>query len=196
VKRVALALALLLVPLGCGGSAGEPGPTNAEGGSRAESSAGSGPRTAAIYASVIRQLVTKDHTFGGGDPGFKVIYVMDGVIDGAGDLDGHVAESAKEPFSPTIKAELKRALSDLPPVEFVATRDAVVIGTKAGAAPGHVRNGGVLISLGPIAGGGTKVEVGNSLWISGLAGQWLTYVLESRDEAWRVVGTTGPVAIS
>jgi hypothetical protein len=55
---------------------------------------------------------------------------------------------------------------------------------------------GVLLSLGPIEGNATKVEVGNSLWINGLAGQWLTYVLETRGDTWRVTGTAGPMAIS
>jgi hypothetical protein len=142
--------------------------------------------------------VTKDHTFGGADPGFKVVYVMDGVVKGAGDVDGNVDESdPAEPFGDDVKAGLRTALGgDLPPIEFVSERSSVVVGTNSGKAPGHVKNEGVLISLGPIAGSGTKVEVGNSLWINGLAGQWQTYVLKARDGAWKVAGTTGPVAIS
>ena len=190
-----MALALLLVvPLACGGEGNEPGtsartPTGASVDSQTT-------RSAAIYASVIRQLVTKDHTFGGADPGFKVVYVMDGVIDSAGDVGAPVVESAGKAFTEPLKAELRRALSDLPPVEFVGRRDSVVVGSKGGASPGHVKNRGVLITLGPIEVSGTSVRVGNTLWISGLAGRWQTYVLERRGSAWSVTGTTGPVAIS
>jgi hypothetical protein len=59
-----------------------------------------------------------------------------------------------------------------------------------------VKNGGVLISLGSIEPDGKRVEVETSLWINGLAGQWLTYVLEQKDGSWAVTGTTGPMAIS
>jgi hypothetical protein len=121
---------------------------------------------------------------------------MDGVVKGAGDLDGSVADGPAEAFSETVKAELNAALADLPPLRFVASRDSVVVGTKGGSSPGYVKKGGVLLSLGPIEGDGNRVEVGNSLWISGLAGQWLTYVLGVRDGVWRVSGTAGPIAIS
>jgi hypothetical protein len=198
VKRLALAVILILIPLGCGSEANEP--DSASPGSQPEGTGTSDlvPRETVIYAAVIRQLVTKDHTFGGADPGFRVVYVMDGVVKGAGDVDGNVDESdPAEPFGDDVKAGLRTALGgDLPPIEFVSERSSVVVGTNSGKAPGHVKNEGVLISLGPIEGSGTKAEVGNSLWINGLAGQWQTYVLEARDGAWKVAGTTGPVAIS
>lgn len=196
-KRLALALILILIPLGCGSEASEP--DSASPGSQPEGSdsAGQLPRETPVYAAVIRQLVTKDHTFGGADPGFKIVYVMDGVVAGAGKIDGNVEESdPAHPFGDDVKAGLRTTLGDLPPIEFVSERSSAVAGTNSGKAPGHVKNEGVLISLGPIEGSGTKVEVGNSLWISGLAGQWQTYVLEARDGSWKVAGTTGPVAIS
>jgi hypothetical protein len=196
-KRLALALLLVVIPLGCGSEAREPDSASPGNESEGTDSADQLPRETAVYAAVIRQLVTKDHTFGGADPGFKIVYVMDGVVAGAGDVDGNVDESdPAEPFGDDVKAGLRTALGDLPPIEFVSERSSVVVGTDSGKAPGHVKNEGVLISLGPIEGSGTKVEVGNSLWINGLAGQWQTYVLKARDGAWKVAGTTGPVAIS
>jgi len=197
VKRLALALILILVPLGCGSEANEPDSASPGSQTEGKGSAGQLPRETSVYAAVIRQLVTKDHTFGGGDPGFEIVYVMDGVVAGAGKIDGNVDESdPAQPFGDEVKAELLGALEDLPPIEFVSERSSVVVGTNSGKAPGYVKNKGVLISLGPIEGSGTKAEVGNSLWISGLAGQWQTYVLEARDGSWKVAGTTGPVAIS
>jgi hypothetical protein len=196
-KRLALALMLILIPLGCGSEAEELDSASPGNQPEGTDSAGQLSRETSVYAAVIRQLVTKDHTFGGADPGFKVVYVMDGVVAGAGKVDGNVEESdPAQPFGDEVKAGLLSALEDLPPIEFVSQRSSVVVGTNSGTAPGSVKNSGVLISLGPIEGNGTKIEVGNSLWISGLAGQWLTYVLQARDGAWKVVGTTGPVAIS
>jgi hypothetical protein len=155
-------------------------------------------RDALIYAAVVRQLVTKDHTFGGGDPGFKVVYIVDGVVEGAEDSMKTLDElDPKRPFGHDLKDGVRflSAAADLPDVEFVPERDAVVVGAGS-AGPGHVKNEGVLITLGPIEGSGKRVEVGNSLWINGLAGQWLTYVLELQDDVWRITGTTGTVAIS
>lgn len=190
-----LALAVLV---GCGGGSDEsqeptPGATDS-----GESAADSINRSAAIYAAVVRQLVTKDHTFGGADPGFKVVYVLDGVVvDAADPSKSPNAHDPKEPFSHDVKDRVRflSTLAELPSVEFVASRHSVVAGASS-SSPGQVKNGGVLISLGPIESDGKRVEVETSLWINGLAGQWLTYVLEQKDGSWAVTGTTGPLAIS
>jgi hypothetical protein len=188
----------LAVSVGCGGGSDESQqPTPGARDSR-EPAAKSSNRSAAIYAAVVRQLVTKDHTFGGADPGFKVVYVLDGVVvDAADPSKPPSAHDPKEPFSHDVKDGVRflSTLADLPPVEFVASRHSVVAGASA-SSPGEVKNGGVLISLGSIEPDGKRVEVETSLWINGLAGQWLTYVLEQKDGSWAVTGTTGPTAIS
>jgi hypothetical protein len=151
---------------------------------------GEAERTVAIYASVIRQLVTKDHTFGGADPGFKAVYVIDGPVKGAGDpyttVDALVSET---PFGPDVKEGLRTALAELPPLTFVQDRRSVITA-------GHVINHGVLLTLGPILGAGPDVKVSNNLWIGNVGGQWLTYVLKKAGAGWKVMGTDGPVAIS
>ena len=154
-------------------------------------------RTAAIYASIVRQLVTKDHTFGRADPGFKKVFVLDGAVAGA--ENPFLTRNDRHPdhlFRPTVKQRMADRLVDLPPLVFVSRRSAAVVGAKPGVSPGHVANGGVLLTLGPIEGEGSKVQVGANLWINGLAGHWLRYVAELRGGGWRVIGTTGPVAIS
>lgn len=196
-KHLAFLLLLLgSVAAGCGGASdpavGRPDPSS----SGVMQPAGT-ERTAAIYASVIRQLVTKDHTFGGGDPGFEMVYVLDGAVEGAEDPllkleDRH----PDQPFPTALKERVTETLVDLPPTSFVARRSDVVAGAKAGASPGRVTNHGVLLTLGPIEGGGDKVQVGANLWIDGLAAHWLTYVVKLRGDEWQVTGTTGPVAIS
>lgn len=198
-KRLAIALLIpALLTLGCGES-------DRQGGVSAATVETSVPppsqaaveRTAEIYAAVIRQLVTKDHTFGRVDPGFEVIFVLDGAVEGAEDsmktTDEYVPD---ERFGDDIKARLKEKLADLPPIVFVTERSSVIEGERGGSAPGHVVDDGVLLTLGPIVGDERRVEVGSNLWIDGLAGFWATYVVEHRGTEWTVAGTTGTVAIS
>jgi hypothetical protein len=197
---VLAAASALMVPLGCdAGSEESKQPTTPGAIDSGGADAKSTDRAPAIYAAVVRQLVTKDHTFGGADPGFDVVYVLDGVVEDAADPSKRAtAHDPEEPFSHDVRdgVRMLSTLADLPPVEFVAERHSVVAGTRGGSSPGHVKNGGVLISLGPIEPKGKRVNVEASLWINGLAGEWLTYVLEERDGTWKVTGTTGPMAIS
>jgi hypothetical protein len=46
----------------------------------------------------------------------------------------------------------------------------------------------VLITLGPIPGDQGNIRVPKSWWMNGLAGQWLTYVLDQQESAWKVTG--------
>ena len=154
-------------------------------------------REGAIYSAVIRQLVRKDNTFGSAPTSFKVVYVLDRPIEGAADPDAQATTGgSQEGFSEELKAAVLARLADLPPVKFVPSRSSAVVGERAGSSPGHVRAGGVLITLGPIVREEDKVRVANSWWMNGLAGQWLTYVLEEQGTAWKVNGVSGPIAIS
>jgi hypothetical protein len=181
---------LVIALSACGGSTGEDpgvplGPTPDAGRERTE-------RTVDVYGAVIRQLVTKDHTFGGEPSPFERVYVVDGVVADVG--VGAPSDLPRERFPAAVKEGLVRALADLPDVEFVADPDSVIVEKNQ---CGQVKGGGALISLGPIKGrGGHRVTVANGLFFACLGGQWLTYVLEPAEPGWRVVGTTGPVAVS
>jgi hypothetical protein len=156
-------------------------------------------REGAIYAAVIRRLIKKDHTYGGADPGFRVVYVLDGPIPDAGDPEeASQSRTPAQPFSHEVKDAIRfySKLADLPRVKFVADSSTAVVGTRGGKRPGHVMGRGVLLTLAPIRGEGATVGVGANLWISALAGYWSTYVVKERNGHWSVVGTTGPVAIS
>jgi hypothetical protein len=162
------------------------------GGSSDSESAGSAAepsRAEAIYAAVVRRLVTRDHTFGGADPGFKVIYVLDGRVPGAG--RSWPQGRPRAPFSDDLQAGIAAALAGLPPVSFVRSRADAVSDTV-----GQVKNRGALVTLGPIRGSERRAEVGANLWIGGSAAIWLTYVVRQRGDTWSVTGTTGPVAIA
>lgn len=145
--------------------------------------------TAGAYAAVIRELVTAD---GGGSEGSRrVIYVLDGAVPSAGDPMASTAPTAQR-FDAALKTELRVELNDLPMIRFVSHRDDVVTGTP----PGHVIHAGLLLALGPIRPHDAQFEVASSSWANGLNGRWSTYVLTRAGSSWRVVGTSGPVAIS
>jgi hypothetical protein len=189
VRRVALLLVVIaLAASGCRAWTGISGTARLD-----ENGAEETRRTAAVYAAVIRQLVTKDHTFGAAPSPFERVFVVDGAVAAAGDVL-RARQKPTRPFSAAVKREILEALRDLPPVRFVAEPDTVIVGEKSCA---RVRGEGALISLGPIRNArGGAVTVANSLFIACLGGQWLTYVLEPKDGSWRVLGTKGPIAIS
>lgn len=146
-----------------------------------------------IYSTVIRRLVTKDHTFGGGPSPFKYVYVVNGAIRDAGDARGNHFGPAPQPFPSAVVDGIQQELVDLPPVEFVTAADDLRRGKQG---MGGVKNDGVIISLGSIEHEDDELHVGNGLWCGGTCGQWLTYVLEAKQGEWKVTGTTGTTAIS
>jgi hypothetical protein len=143
-----------------------------------------------IYAKVIRRLILRDHTFGGGKSPFKRIYVLDGINPDAASPMKDTLASPTKPFSADLKRDITEQLGSLPPIEFVEKAETVQ------RKRGDVRKDGVIIVLGPIEGNNQRVEVPNALWCGGLCAQWLTYVLKERSGSWTITGTTGPMAIS
>jgi hypothetical protein len=152
-------------------------------------------RDASIYAAVVKQLV-KEHGRGQGKPPFKVIFVIDGVVPHAERPTDPT--DPEQPFEHDVADGIRflSVLADQPPIEFIPDRKSGVVGTSGGSQPGHAKDGGAVISLGAIEGTGARVEVGTSIWVNGLSGRWLTYVVEHKDDVWKVIGTTGPMAIS
>jgi hypothetical protein len=163
-----------------------PGPTPAE----AEP-----VRDAFVYAAVIEELVDES-TSGRPDPPFKVIFVLDGAVPKA--AKATFARDPRTPFRHDVKDGVLflATLNELPPIEFVARRDSAVVGSDSGKRPGEARDGGAVVTLGPVKGGEGRVEVGSSLWINGLSARWQTYVVAEKEGVWEVTGTTGPLAIS
>lgn len=129
-------------------------------------------RTAAIYASVIRQLATTDNTFGGDPSVFKHLFVVDGVVPA-----GH--EQVTQAFDAGVKARIAERIADLPPLEFVTDPHSVIGSTKGCAT---VKEHGALISLGAITKArANRVTVRGQLFFACLGGAGATYLLEARN---------------
>lgn len=164
-----------------------PATTRAKDGQRARDTIAKS--TARAYAAVIRQLVTPDG--GRPDSSNRVIYVLDGAVPSAGDPTAS-AGRVDHRFGPALKTQLRAELNDLPLLKFVPRRSDVVDGIP----PGQVIHDGLLLTLGPALPHGAQIEIASSSWANGLNGRWSTYILTRAGSGWRVVGTTGPVAIS
>ena len=139
----------------------------------------------AIYAAVIRQMYTVDHTFGQ-PPNFPFVYLVQTTDDGVGDPDAPRAEPQALPA--TIKEALLKELVDLPAELFwVDDRDEVPMDEHS-----TVMDGGVVMTLGNIhqqADG--PVLVSASIYFAALGAGGQTYVVEQVDGIWTVVGNTG-----
>jgi hypothetical protein len=182
-KRAALLLVGVAIAVSaCGGELASPAGQDAT------------ERQAEIYADVVRRLLIGDNTFEPGTVPFAHVFIVDGAIDGAHHPDISVGGGRRQPFTAELRAELVRRLADVAQVKFVESRESVLV--NDGGMCGHVRDNGVVITLGPIGDGTDRVEVTNELYVACLAAQWLTYVVERVDGQWQVTGTTGPMAIA
>jgi hypothetical protein len=188
-KPIAALLAISVLLVACGS---EPRARPRAASPAASPTSGASDRTVEIYAAVVRRLVIRDNTFGGGSSPFDHLFIVDGAIPNAGDaMNGE--QTPVRPFPDEVKRGLEDALADLPEIDFVADADSVRLGPNG---LDGVEDNGVIIALAPIEGSGDKVKVQNSLWCGGLCGQWLTYIVEFEGEKWTVTGHTGPWAIS
>jgi hypothetical protein len=168
--RVAVVLGLL-ASAACARSGGAPGAAEED-------------REVAIHAAVIRHMASEK----GQSSGFRVIYLLDRVMENADDPDD---PGTGEPFPD--RDALAEAVADVAPLEFVSSRTEVIGPMEDG---GRVENQGILLTLGPIAGEDDRALVPASSYLANLAGTWQTWVVERIGDGWRVTGTEGPVAIS
>lgn len=142
---------------------------------------------AAIYAAVVRQLYTVDHTFGDNPPNFPVVYLVRTTDDTVGDPNAPRLEP--QVLSESTQIAIIAALDDLP-AEFVWIDDAdeVPRDNKTHA----VEGGGAIITLGNahFQEDGTAL-VSAQLYFSMLGATGKTYVLEQINGVWQVTGDTG-----
>ncbi len=144
-----------------------------------------------IYAAVVRQVYTVDHTLDAGAPGLPLVYLLraDDTRTGGGAASVRGMPVIATPVQQSIVA----ALADLP-AQFIWI-------TKLADAPraedGSIQDGGAVIILGNIQfQPDGAAQVAASIYIGARAVGGRTYVLEPVDGVWQVTGNTGGQWIS
>ncbi len=140
---------------------------------------------AEIYALVVRQLYTVDHTFGQ-PPLFPVVYLLRQTDDSIG---APGAPGNSQTIFPGDQQRIVSLLADLPArFAWVDGREAVPLDEI-----GVVMDGGAMMTLGNIAqqpDGSLHTPAG--IYIGSLAAGGQTYVLQFVDGAWQITGIAGP----
>jgi len=171
-RLIALSLALILSTLT---ACATPAPTLSE----------DDQDQAAIYAAVVRQLYTVDHTFGDEPPNFPKVYLPRATDDKVGDLRSTEAKSSI--LAELVQEAIVAALDNLP-AEFIWIDDRDEVPMDRGGVEGN----GAIITLGNIyLQEDGSVQVAASIYIANMAGCGMTYIVERVDGVWQVVGYTG-----
>ena len=146
-------------------------------------------RQALIYTAVPRHYLTSGDA-GYGDTRFPHIFALDHAVAGAG-APGHKAPGGG-PIPRGVQRAITHALTDVGPLTFVASRDAVIEDHPCA----HIRGDGILVTLGPVDGSGDRVQVGINGFRACLGANSLTYLVERTGRGWAVsdITTHGPVA--
>jgi hypothetical protein len=152
-------------------------------------------RQAPIYAAMLRQYLTSGGGHHGGDAGyagqrFPRIFVLDRAAAGVG-VPSWQAATGGASISPTVRRSITQALADVGPVTFVPSPDAVII-----HGCDHVRDRGILITLGQVDGVGDQVQVGIYGFVACLAANSLIYRVERTSGGWKVAGVAVWGAVS
>src|SRR5215471_15677460 len=191
----AIALTALAVSTaGCGGSAaaGAPPTVHPPASGRPAAVTQAGAKQAEVYIQVLRRYLgtPAENSFPG--QAFATVYVLNQAYPDAADPNGTHKRGA--PIAPLTQRRVTAALAGMAHVIFIADRGAVI---EAKGDCEQVRNGGILITLGPPVGHGHEVRVAINGFVACLGATWLTYILQDRPGVgWRVTGTTGSMAIS
>lgn len=141
---------------------------------------------AVIYAAVIRQLYTVDHTFDQ-PPTLSTLYVLRSTDDSVGDPNVLQSNNVELPESLREKINLELISSaDSLKIVWVDDRDEVPMDDTDGVIEGAI------ITLGNIhLQEDGSVQVSGSIYFASLASGGQTYILQVVNDIWEVVGNTG-----
>jgi hypothetical protein len=145
-----------------------------------------------VYVQVLRRYLSTpaENSFPG--RAFTTVYVLNQAYPGAADPNG--TQGRGTPIAPQAQRQVTAALAGIARVTFIADRGSVI---EAGGGCGQVRDGGILITLGPPVSHGHELQVPINGFVACLGATWLTYVLQDQPgSGWRVTGTTGSMAIA
>jgi hypothetical protein len=190
--RVPVVAAGVVTALAVGAAGGEPVTGGTPAGHASAGHASASVREAEVYVQVLRRYLSTpaQNSFPG--QAFKTVYVLDRAYRDAAVPGGK--HDRGTPITAQTRRQVTAALAGMAHVVFITNRDSV-IETRDGC--GHVKNGDILITLGPPDGDGHRVQVAVNGFVACLGANWLTYVLQNKPgSGWRVTGTTGSMAIS
>jgi hypothetical protein len=190
----AILTALAVSTAGCGGSpvVSAPPTVRAPATDRPAHVTEERAKQAEVYVQVLRRYLSMpaENSFPGRT--FKTVYVLNQAYTYAANPDDTHGRGV--PIAPQTQRQVTTALAGMAHVIFIADRG-TVIESRGGCE--QVRNGGILITLGPPVGHGHEVHVAINGFVACLGATWLTYVLQDQPATgWRVTGTTGSMAIS
>jgi hypothetical protein len=148
-----------------------------------------------IYIAVLRRYLStpSENSLPAGT--FRRAFVLDRANPSAAEpIASHRGDGEQIPRSD--QQRMASALADLMPIDFVATREEVLIPAKESPNCMVVREQGILITLAPPKGEGDGATVGINGYFACLAATWLTYVVKRDASGWTVTGTTGSMAVA
>ncbi|HTJ33532.1 MAG TPA: hypothetical protein VL738_09910 [Dactylosporangium sp.] len=150
---------------------------------------------AQVYAAVLRRYLGTPSENSFPDRAFPAVYVLDQArADAADAADPAGPSPSVTPIAADTQRAVVAALDGTAKVVFVAAREAVVE-TRDGCA--QVKDGGILVTLGPPRGDEDRVTVAVNGFVACLGATWLTYVVRyDPGTGWRVTGTTGTMAVA
>lgn len=165
-RRIALVIALMTA--GCGGAAGDDRPA-----------ASSPPDDVAIWTASIGTVADEEPR----TP--QQIFVLDKVCEDAG--RSNWADRCSAPIDPATQQALLDELQPPPTVRFVSQFDPLY------GEDGFLKDGGLLMLLGPVEVDGDRATVGLNYTAENPsnASDGVTFELERTDDGWRVTGGSG-----
>jgi len=145
----------------------------------------------AIYAAVVRQLYTVDHTFGDTLPNWPTVYLVGTTDDSVG--DPNAPQAASQALATSLREGIAKAMADLPAeIVWVDNQREVPRGDR-----GEVVDGGAIFTLGNIHLVENRLAlVAARVYFGPLGMGTQTYLVEQVDGVWQVVGTTGVRIVS
>jgi hypothetical protein len=181
--------ALAVSTAGCGGSPAAGAPPTV----RAPASGRPAAVTQAdVYTQVLRRYLSTPAENSFPAHAFTTVYVLNQAYPDAADPNG--THRRGTPIAPQTQRQVTAALAGIAHVIFIADRGSVI---EAAGGCGQVKNGGILITLGPPVSHGHGLQVAINGFVACLGATWLTYILHDQPGAgWRVTGTTGSMAIA
>jgi hypothetical protein len=184
-RTLAIMMAALVLVTGCARRGG-PAPTAV---------APAGISEAEVYEQVLRRYLSTPSENSFPEKTFQTVYVFDQTeVDAGEPKDGNQPKQPSAPITADVQSQVVAAFAATTKLTFVADKASVLI-NKDGCA--QVKDGAILITLGPIDGDGNEVEVGINGFVACLGATWLTYVVHNpTGTGWTVKGTTGSMTIS